>query len=80
MSENYITLQLDARGLNCPLPLMKLRQALEGLKGGALIKMMTTDPGSLKDVAAFCNQTGHRLIDTDEVDCTYIFKIEKSSS
>ena len=52
------TLELDARGLNCPLPILKLKKAIAALEPGARVRLVATDPGSLKDVEAFCHQTG----------------------
>jgi len=55
---------LDARGLNCPLPILRTRKQLAALDSGQLLEMLATDPGSLKDMASFCQQTGHRLMES----------------
>lgn len=57
---------LDARGLRCPLPLLKLKQALHGMAAGEEIEVRTTDPGSVRDFQAFLRQSGHQLIDMNE--------------
>ena len=55
--------ELDTRGLNCPLPILKAKKALAGLESGQLLKVVATDPGSLRDFQAFCRQTGHALVE-----------------
>ena len=54
---------LDARGLKCPLPILRARKALGGLKPGQTLEALTTDPGAVADFAAFCEVTGHILIE-----------------
>ena len=54
--------ELDTRGLNCPLPILKAKKALAGLASGQLLKVVSTDPGSLRDFQAFCRQTGNELV------------------
>ena len=53
--------ELDARNLNCPLPILRAKKALNGMEAGKILKIMATDPGSVKDFAAFANQTGNEL-------------------
>ena len=56
--------ELDTRGLNCPLPILKAKKALTGMQSGQLLKVISTDQGSLRDFAAFAKQTGNeRLLD-----------------
>ena len=55
---------LDARGLNCPLPILRTRKQLAALESGQLLEMISTDPGSLKDIESFCQQTGHHLMES----------------
>ena len=73
-----ITETLDARGLNCPLPILRTRKALNQLASGATLEVISTDPGSVKDMASFCTQTGNRLVSSNEVDNSYFFIIEKA--
>ena len=54
--------ELDARGLNCPLPILRTKKALTELASGQVLKVMATDPGSVKDFQAFSKQTGHTLL------------------
>ena len=57
---------LDARGLNCPLPLLRAQQALAEMTPGQVVRITATDPGSVKDFAAFAKQTGNELLSTTE--------------
>ena len=57
--------ELDTRGLNCPLPILKAKKALAGLASGELLKVVSTDPGSLRDFQAFCRQTGNALVEQE---------------
>ena len=69
---------LDARGLSCPLPILKTRKALNAMTGGQTLQVITTDPGSVKDISAFCQQTGNELMSLREEDNQNIFVICKS--
>lgn len=53
---------LDACGLNCPLPILKTKKSLAEMSSGQVLQVLTTDPGSVKDLEAFCKQTGHTLL------------------
>ena len=54
--------EMDARGLNCPLPILRCKKALAELSGGQVLKVVATDPGSVKDFQAFARQTGHEML------------------
>ncbi len=69
--------RLDARGLNCPLPILRTRKALNRLQSGEVIEITASDPGSVKDMASFCNQTGNKLVSSSEADNAFVFLIEK---
>ncbi len=58
--------ELDARGLNCPLPILRAKKALAEMTGGQVLRVMSTDPGSVKDFAAFAKQTGNELLPSAE--------------
>ncbi len=58
--------ELDARGLNCPLPILRTKKALSEMSKGQILRIMTTDPGSVRDFAAFTQQTGNELISSSE--------------
>ena len=70
--------KLDARGMNCPLPILKTRKAINHINSGEILEVTSSDPGTVKDMAAFCEQTGHRLVSSNEAEDSYIFLIEKS--
>ena len=70
--------KLDTRGMNCPLPILKTRKSLNLISSGEILEVTSSDPGSVKDMAAFCEQTGNRLVSSNEADNSYIFLIEKS--
>ena len=59
--------ELDTRGLNCPLPILKAKKALTGMQSGQLLKVISTDQGSLRDFAAFAKQTGNELLEQQTV-------------
>ena len=70
--------ELDARGLNCPLPILKAKKAINAINSGEVLKIIATDPGSVKDFEAFAKQTGHDLLETTEAGGEYTFMIKKS--
>ncbi len=70
--------ELDARGLNCPLPILKAKKAINSINSGEVLKIIATDPGSVKDFEAFAKQTGHDLLETTEAGGEYTFLIKKS--
>ena len=55
--------EIDTRGLHCPLPILKAKKALAGMESGQLLKVLSTDAGSLRDFQAFAKQTGNALVD-----------------
>jgi tRNA 2-thiouridine synthesizing protein A len=69
--------ELDARGLSCPLPILKTKKALNDLASGQVLKIMATDPGSIKDMQAFATQTGNALLSQEEESKTYVFFMRK---
>ena len=71
--------ELDARGLNCPLPILRAKKTLNGMNSGEVLKIMATDPGSVKDFEAFATQTGNELLDSSEVDGEFHFLMKKNS-
>jgi tRNA 2-thiouridine synthesizing protein A len=54
--------ELDARGLNCPLPILRTKKALNGMQSGQVLRILATDPGAVKDFETFCKQTGNELL------------------
>lgn len=69
--------ELDARGLNCPLPILRAKKSLSDLAGGKVLRITATDPGSVKDFHAFAKQTGNELLETAETSGEYVFFIRK---
>ena len=69
---------LDARGLNCPLPILRTKKCLTDLKSGETLKVVATDPGSLKDMVSFCTQTGNTLLESRQSGADYEFVIRKA--
>lgn len=65
--------ELDARGLNCPLPILRAKKALAEMQSGQVLRIVATDPGSVKDFQAFCKQTGHTLLEQAEAEKVYTF-------
>jgi tRNA 2-thiouridine synthesizing protein A len=71
---------LDARGLNCPLPILKARKALKDVPAGGTLEIISTDPGSVADFEAFCRQTGNELMESTGDDAEYRFLIKRPAA
>lgn len=71
-------LELDARGLNCPLPILRAKKSIQQLNAGQVLRIIATDPGSVKDFEAFCHQTGNELLDSSQQGSEYRFHIRKN--
>jgi len=69
---------LDAKGLNCPLPILKAKKALKSLESGQTLEVVSTDPGSVADFGAFCRTTGNELIEQNEAGGVYTYLIRKA--
>jgi tRNA 2-thiouridine synthesizing protein A len=70
--------ELDASGLNCPLPILRAKKKLNSMDAGQVLRIVATDPGSVKDFEAFARQTGNELIESGEEDGKFVFRIQKS--
>jgi len=70
--------ELDASGLNCPLPILRAKKAINGLDVGQVLRIVATDPGSVKDFEAFAKQTGNELLESTEEDGKFCFKLKKN--
>jgi TusA-related sulfurtransferase len=68
----HIDKEIDTRGLNCPLPILKAKKALAELASGQVLKVVSTDAGSLRDFQAFAKQTGNELLNQETVDADFI--------
>lgn len=72
-----ISSTLDARGLSCPLPILKTKKALAQLATGEMLEVISSDPGSVKDLSSFCEQTGHKLVSSEVHEDEFIFVVKK---
>ena len=71
---------LDTTGLKCPLPVLKAKKALKGLPAGARLEVRATDPGAVKDFAAFCDATGDTLEQSETQGEVFVFVIRKADA
>jgi tRNA 2-thiouridine synthesizing protein A len=72
-----MTTILDAKGLKCPLPVLRARKAMKDVAQGELLQVLATDPGAVKDFAHFCETTGHQLVESSQDGDVYSFLIRK---
>ncbi|MDE2341384.1 MAG: sulfurtransferase TusA family protein [Alphaproteobacteria bacterium] len=70
---------LDAKGLNCPLPILRAKKALKDVPSGGTLEVLSTDPGSVADFGAFCKTTGNTLVETGEAGGVYRFLIRHTA-
>ncbi|KOR29878.1 SirA family protein [Achromatium sp. WMS1] len=71
--------ELDASGLNCPLPILRAKKALSKMEAGKVLHIIATDPGSVKDFESFSNQTGNELLESREEGGKFHFLIKKKA-
>ena len=69
--------ELDARGLNCPLPILRTKKSLNDMVSGQILRVVATDPGSVKDFQAFCKQTGNELLSAETATNEFVFFMKK---
>ena len=69
--------EIDTRGLNCPLPILRTKKALSDVQSGQVLKIVATDPGSVKDFETFSKQTGHHLLSHSEANGEFTFLMKK---
>jgi len=77
MTDFNVDQELDCRGLNCPLPVIKTKKAIDSMDSGQTLKMVATDPGSKNDISAWTARTGHELLGTEEGDGDFVYFIKK---
>jgi len=70
--------ELDASGLNCPLPILRAKKALAGMDAGQVLHIIATDPGAVKDFEAFAKQTGNELMESKEEGGKFVFLMKKN--
>lgn len=73
-----VDVELDCKGLNCPMPVLKTKKALDGMEVGQVLRMVSTDAGSKADVSALVRRTGHELLETLEEGKEFTFIIKKA--
>ena len=71
--------ELDARGLNCPIPILRTKKFLTNMETGEIVRIMATDPGSVKDFEAFARQTDNQLLSSTEAKGEFQFTLKKLS-
>ena len=64
--------EIDTRGMNCPLPILKAKKALSDMQSGQLLRVVATDPGSMRDFQAFARQTGNELVEQQTVESEFV--------
>jgi tRNA 2-thiouridine synthesizing protein A len=69
---------LDCKGLNCPMPVLKAKKAMDTMQSGEIMKVITTDKGSMNDIPAFAKRTGNEVLEIKEEDNTFVFFLKKS--
>ena len=69
--------ELDARGLNCPLPILRTKKSLNDMVSGQVLRVVATDPGSVKDFQAFSKQTGNELLSAETATNEFVFFMKK---
>lgn len=72
-----VAMQLDARGLLCPIPILRTRKAINQLASGEVLELLSSDPGSSSDVNAFCAQTGNEFLSSEPRDGAWAIRIRK---
>ncbi len=73
----HIDKELDTRGLNCPLPILKAKKALAELASGQMLKIVATDPGSVRDFQAFAKQTGNELVEQQTTGADFVHVLRR---
>ena len=71
---------LDVKGLACPLPVLRAKKAMKPVPPGEVLEVLATDPGTVADFKAFCETTGHGLVEWSEADGVYSFRIRKKGA
>ena len=69
--------ELDTRGLNCPLPILKAKKALADMQSGEVLKVVSTDPGSMRDFQAFARQTGNELVEQNAANDEFVHLLRR---
>jgi tRNA 2-thiouridine synthesizing protein A len=75
--ETGVDRMLDTRGLNCPMPILKAKKALNDMAPAQVLKVLATDPGAVRDFEYFCKHTGHTLMETTELEGEFVFMVRR---
>ena len=76
---NNVDKELDVKGLMCPMPLLKAKKTLNDMEAGAVLRVLATDPGSLRDFEVFARQSGNKLLDSTNRDGVYCYYLRKKN-
>ena len=76
---NEVDKELDVKGLTCPMPLLKAKKTLNDMEAGAVLRVLATDPGSLRDFEVFARQSGNKLLDSSNIDGVYCYYLRKKN-
>ena len=76
---NEVDKELDVKGLTCPMPLLKAKKTLNDMEAGAVLRVLATDPGSLRDFEVFARQSGNKLLDSTNRDGVYCYYLRKKN-
>ena len=74
----YAHQELDCRGLNCPLPILRTKKAIQGLTSGQVLRVTATDPGAVRDFEAFARQTGNTLVSSEAQGSEFVFVLQRA--
>ncbi len=77
MADYKVDLELNCRGMSCPLPVLKTKKAIDGLSSGQVLKLIATDPGAVNDMGAWTRRTGNPLLGSEQPPGEYVFYIQK---
>jgi len=69
--------ELDVKGLNCPLPILRTKKALAEMQSGQTLRVLATDPGSVKDFQAFARQTGNELVSQEKTEANFVYVLRR---
>ena len=78
MDTPQVTLQVDARGLACPMPVIKAKKGIQSVEMGQVVEVLCTDPGSVADFKSFANATGHELVASEQEGQVYRFLLRRA--
>lgn len=79
MDKSDVNVVVDARGLSCPMPVLRVRKAIGEVEPGGLIRAIATDRGALKDIPAWARTAGHEIVTVEETDGEIIFTVRRGS-